>query len=72
MDNPHAEKFTHVRVTAKDVHKNDDGTFDLVIPSRMLHEEEIVVIESLFPNFGERVHELLTMEALFSNIVKRS
>lgn len=59
-----------IRIKAEDVRDNGDGTFDVLIYTAPLSEEDNNVIHRLFPHCVDRVYDMLDRETLLASIVK--
>jgi hypothetical protein len=57
-----------IRIKAEEIHNNQDGTFDVVIPSYDMTPEESKVLDSLFPDLESAVGRLLMKQALLNAV----
>ena len=58
-----------IRVRARSVMDNNDGTFILDLPCREVTNEEHKMLMHLFPNLSERAYHLLAQELLLDSIM---
>lgn len=56
-------------IRALKVIDHDGGMFELQIPDQPLTSDQQKVLETLFPNFGEQVYQLLQREALIDAVM---
>lgn len=60
-----------VNISAKEVNKNEDGTFQVVIEARALPGEVAEMLHEIFPDVLPTVHSLLRKQALISSIIQQ-
>jgi hypothetical protein len=66
-DERHAQRMV-VNITALDVRKCDDGSFDLTIQGSALTDAGRKMLATLFPHCGDQIGLLLQTEALIDSI----
>jgi hypothetical protein len=65
-----ASTVVHIKATA--IHDNGNGTFAIYVPVRPVSEEQMKLLEELFPNLLEQVGKVLDKENLLAALASPS
>lgn len=63
---PPLDPVQHIRVNARECIRNEDGTWNVVVPVQPLSVEHSKMLEALFPNTYRTIERALSAESLIA------